>query len=328
MAYVAIRKKRRLSNPGRKRLTAKQIKYFGTARQRAALRRRKPRRRNISIRKAFSGATGRLLYEKGKAKKWGRGTRRAKRLRAGKRTKNRRGNIGSILVASIPGNPGRKRRKNKVARRRRRNRARVVRHRRHRRHYTSRRRRRSNPGYRTRSRTRVVYRRRGRRHHARGRRRNPSFGGMGGDISTVAGIITGAAVTRLATGMVPPQWNTGIAGYVITAVVAVMQGQLVGKLLKKPAFGKYMTWGGLTYLGLKVINDMVPSLSGYLPFGLSGLGVISPSAGFFSPQVNKFGSMGSYITPGTITQAIAAAGVPKASGMHGIGDTSMSSRRT
>ena len=173
-----------------------------------------------------------------------------------------------------------------------------------------------------------MYRRRGRRHHARGRRRNPSFGGMGGDISTVAGIITGAAVTRLATGMVPPQWNTGIAGYVITAVVAVMQGQLVGKLLKKPAFGKYMTWGGLTYLGLKVINDMVPSLSGYLPFGLSGLGVISPSAGFFSPQVNKFGSMGSYITPGTITQAIAAAGVPKASGMHGIGDTSMSSRRT
>jgi len=247
-------------------------------------------------------------------KRQGRETRRRKRAK-------RKSNIGSILVATIPGNPGRKRRTNKVARRRKR--TRVV-HRRRRRHYTSRRRR-HNPA-------RVVYRSRRRRsysrrrvHHRRGRRRsNPGFGG---DVGVVAGIITGAAVTRLGVGFVPAQWNTGIAGYIVTAVVAVLQGQLVGKLLKKPLFGKYMTWGGLTYLGLRVVNDMVPSLSGYLPFGLSGLGLISPSAGFFTPQVNRMGSMGSFIPPATLTGAISAM-APKAGGMHGIGNTNMSARRT
>ena len=164
----------------------------------------------------------------------------------------------------------------------------------------------------------MVYRYRGRRHrsHNRGRRRRNPFGfGGGGDVQAVTGIIAGAAVTRLLTGFVPAQYNTGIPGYIITAIAAVLQGQVVGKVAKSPQFGKYMTWGGLTYLGLRIINDMIPSISGYLPFGLQGLGLISPSPGFFSPQV--FGPGGSVILPASVQAAMAASG---SKGMHGTTD--------
>src|SRR5579859_4420262 len=113
MAYAVVKRKRRLSNPGRRRrMTAKQIRFFGTKRQRAALRARPRRRKNISVRRsskrgAYSGPLGKLA--KYTHKFHGRATRRRK--------KARKKNVGSILVASIPGftgfNPGRKRRKNK-----------------------------------------------------------------------------------------------------------------------------------------------------------------------------------------------------------------------
>ena|ERR1051326_1199683 len=328
MAYAVVKRKRRLSNPGRRkrRMTAKQIRFFGTKRQRAALRSRPRRRRNTSIRKykkravkqgisKRTASTGAYMF-----RKMARGNRRRK--------KARRKNVGSILVASIPGfsgfNPGRKRRKKKgMARHRRRRKANAA-PRRRRRHYA--RRRRSNPGRRTR--VVVKYRTRGRRHHRRaGRRRNPGGFGMSGDATAVGGIIAGAAVTRIVTGFVPPSLQTGIAGYVVTAIAAVLQGQLVGKALRKPLFGKYMTWGGLTFLGLKVINDFMPSLSGYIPFGLSGLGLLSPTSGFMLPSVNRMGSMGSFVAPGIVTSAIAAA-APRGGGMHGLAPMNPSTRRT
>lgn len=327
MAYAVVRRKRRLSNPGRRRkkMTAKQIRFFGTKRQRAALRGPR-RRRNTSVRKTKKRLS-RLWkgdYKFTKAASFYRA--KGKKARAAKRAKRKK-NVGSILVASIPGftglNPGRKRRKT-VARHRRRRKANAA-PRRRRRHYSARRRR--NPGRRRSARVVVKYRTRGRRHHRRGRRRgNPGFG-LGNDATVVAGIITGAAVTRIVTGFVPPSLQAGVPGYVVTAIAAVLQGQLVGKALKKPQFGKYMTWGGLTFLGLKVINDFMPSLSGYIPFGLSGLGLLSPSQGFMLPSVNRMGSMGSFVAPGIVTSAIAAA-APKGGGMHGLTPLNTSARRT
>jgi hypothetical protein len=304
-------------------MTAKQTRFFGTKRQRAALRGPRRRRKNVSVRRsskrgAYSGPLGKLA--KYTHKFHGRATRRRK--------KARKKNVGSILVASIPGftglNPGRKRRKT-VARHRRRRKANAAPRRRRRRHYSARRRR--NPGRRHSARVVVKYRTRGRRHHRRGRRRNPGGFGLGNDATVVAGIITGAAVTRIVTGFVPPSLQAGVPGYVVTAIAAVLQGQLVGKALKKPQFGKYMTWGGLTFLGLKVINDFMPSLSGYIPFGLSGLGLLSPSQGFMLPSVNRMGSMGSFMAPGIVTSAIAAA-APKGGGMHGLTPLNTSARRT
>ena len=163
----------------------------------------------------------------------------------------------------------------------------------------------------------VVRYRRHRRHYSRGRRRNP---GMAGDATVVAGIITGAAVTRLVTGFVPASWNTGIPGYIVTAIAAVAQGQVVGKVLKKPEFGKYMTWGGLTFLGLKIINDFLPSVAGYLPFGVSGLGLLAPTQGFMLPNVNQFGSMGRFQIPNSIAAKIQAAQMTKGvSGLPRVG---------
>lgn len=332
MAYAVVRRKRRLSNPGRrrKRMTAKQIRFFGTKRQRAALRHPRRRRKNISVRAKSKAAKKAGLPSKGIASYYravGRGTRAWKKAKA----KHRKKNVGSILVASIPGftglNPGRKRRKKtsmaKHRRRRRKSNPSAPRRHRRRRYVARRRRRRANPG-----RVVVRYRSRGRRHSRRaGRRRNPGGFGMGGDATAVAGIITGAAVTRIVTGFVPASLQTGIPGYIVTAIAAVLQGQLVGKALRKPLFGKYMTWGGLTFLGLKVINDFMPNLSGYIPFGLSGLGLLSPSQGFMLPSVNRWGSMGTFQAPGIVTSAIAQA-APKGGGMHGLGPTNMSARRT
>lgn len=204
-----------------------------------------------------------------------------------------------------------------MTRRRRRHnprRARVT-HRR-RRHYSRRRRR--NPGVRTR--TVVKYRTRGRRHHRRGRRRNPGLS-MGGDLSQVLGIVAGATVNSFAMGFVPASFQVGIPGYIASAVIAVLQGQIVGKALRKPAFGKQMTIGGLTYTAIKVINDFFPNLS----LGLHGLGAISPSGGFFSPQVNRWGSMGMFQPPNTLLSAVAAGAAAR--GMKGLGDPNFSARR-
>lgn len=309
MAYAVLTKRKRLSNPGRRKrkMSAKQIAIFGTKRQKAALkagrRRKHSNPRRLKRRKLVRHDAAYKVYRSFHKKK-------AKRKK----------NVGSILVATIPGlNLGRKRRKG-MAKRRRKNRSRRRNPgvRRHRRHYARRRR---NPGSRTR--TIVKYRTRGRRHRHHNRRRNPGMG-MGGDISAVLGVVAGATVNSMAMGFVPASFATGVPGYIASAVIAVLQGQVIGKLLKKPAFGKQMTIGGLTYTAIKVINDFFPTLS----LGLHGLGAISPSGGFFSPQVNRWGSMGTYQPSNTLLNAIAAANVAKAgvSGLRGL-ETSPSARR-
>lgn len=304
MAYAVVKKRRKLLNPGRRRrMTAKQIRYFGTKRQRAALR----HHHKMKSRRHNAPRPWKAIYRKRYPSK-------------------RRHNISGIMVATIPGfNPGRKRRKRRsnrgmarVSAKRRRAGLKAARTRRARRYARSHGRRRHNRRhYRVRNRTKVVYRYRGhhRRHNRGHRRRNPFGFGGGGDVQAVTGIIAGAAVTRLLTGFVPAQYNAGIPGYIITAIAAVLQGQVVGKVAKSPQFGKYMTWGGLTYLGLRIINDMIPTLSGYLPFGLQGLGLISPSPGFFNPQV--FGPGGSVVLPNSIQAALATSA---SKGMRGMTD--------
>lgn len=297
MAFGIVRKKRRLVNPGRRRrrkkMTAKQIRFFGTKAQRAGLKRR--RSNTGRRRKRNAPRPWKALYRKRYPS--------AKKRRRHNPRRRRRTNVGSIMVATIPGlNPGRKRRKKNSMAAHRRRRRKVNAHRR--RHY-----RRHNPVR--------VHRRRHytvrRRHHNRGRRRNP---GLGGDATVVAGIISGAAVTRLLVGFVPATWNTGIPGYIVAGIAAVLQGQVVAKAFKKPAFGKYMTWGGLTYLGLKIINDFMPTLGAYTGFGVSGLGLTARTDGFFNPQVYQFGSMGRVQLPNSVATMIQASQMK--AGVHGL----------
>lgn len=344
-----VTKRRRIANRGRRRrMTPAQIKFFGTKRQKAALRnRRSVRREKKSMaragfsRKAIRGvARGyRRLKHRRNQGEFGLGssgglitkaeqaaeraihsveqaaqdaiegvTRRLNRSR----NPGRQRNVGEILTV-IPANPGRRRNKRMArAANRRRNRRRnwrdprtgLANRRRNRRRVSNRRYRRHNPS------TRVYNRRRHRMHN---RRRNPGF--MTGTTGAIVGVLGGAAVVKVITGMLPPNLTTGWAGMATTGVAAVVTGQVAGKVLKNPQFGKWMTVGGLLIVALEVLNQFMPSLQ--LPFGLSsgtsGMGLIS-SSNYYVPQVNMPGSMASFVTPAGVTGAI-----PIASGMNGIG---------
>lgn len=288
-----VLKARRVSNPSKKRrkkMSAKQIGFFGTKAQRAAL---KKRRTNPKRRKNFPGGSRIQSWSKG------RKTYKVKRHRNRAR---RRKNVGQILTASLSGlNPG-------VKRMAKRKRTRKVHNRRRRVSRKMHNRRRRNPS------TRVIYRYRGRKHarRNRGRRRNPSM--LSGKAGRIVGTLGGAALTSiLSTSFIPSQFQTGIMGYVASGIVAMVQGKLVGKFTKSPALGDDMVIGGLVYVALRVITDMIPSVAGYLPFKLSGLGLIAPSS-FYTPQVNMPGSMSTFVTPAAIP-----APVTVAAGMHGLG---------
>jgi hypothetical protein len=271
-------------------MSAKQIKFFGTKAQKAAL---KSRRKNTSHRKKrrnFPGGSRIRTWTKGRTGKTITVTRHRNR---GRKRVSRKTNVGEILTASLSGlNPGRK----KMARREKHHIKRTHNRRRH------------NPSVRT----VVRYRSRARR-RVHGRRRNPSF--FSGKVGKVVGVLGGAAVTSLiSANFIPAQFNTGIVGYFASGVVAFAQGKLIGKVTKNTALGDDMVIGGLAYVALRVISDMVPSLSNMLPFKLNGMGMIAPSS-FYTPQVNMPGSMSSFVTPAALPAPVAVS----AAAMHGLG---------
>ena len=315
---ATIVRNRRLTNPGRKKkMTPAQIRFFGTKRQRAALKNR-GKRRNISERKTIKRV--KMGRKKSGLKPWNFPAR------SYTRKKSRKRNVSSILTVWPKSNPGRKRRKSnrgkrvviinkgvaKMATRRRRRvtAKRVVRRRRQNygtkvgrswSSYSARRTKKRNPGRRRARRNPGV-----RRHH---RRRNPGM--LTGTAGRVLGVIGGLAVTKLLTGFLPASINTGVIGYLSTGVLAVLQGKAVAKFAKSEALGNDMMVGGLAYLAAKVLNDFFPSIGTYT--GISGMGLIGGSS-FYVPQVNQNGSMGSFVVPGAVTGAIPMA-MPKAAGM-------------
>jgi hypothetical protein len=331
-----VLKKRRLVNPGRRRrMTAKQIKFFGTKAQRNAL---KNRRRNASThRRRYKAAPVYRRHNRrrnqsglmGEAERAIHSVEQAAEQAIGDVThvvgnRGRRRNVGEILTV-IPANPGRRRR-NKMARRtrnRRRNRGRVrVSNRRtYRRRYATR-----NRGHRRRTRNRnprVVVRYRNRRHNAhrnRGhRRRNPNF--LTGDAGAVVGLLGGAAVTKIIAGFLPSNLTTGWPGYISTGLVAVIAGQLAGRMTSNSRLGNFVTIGGLLIVGLQMASDLFPQLQ--LPFtlttptttsGTSGMGLIT-SSNFFVPQVNLPGSMATFVPPAAIPAPV----VIPATAMKGLG---------
>jgi len=314
-------RRRRKRNGVRKALSPLQKLFFGTKRQRAAVKANRGRRKlNPSRRKGKK-------YSKMMIKKLT--GRKAPKFRGHSKLGNprrRRRNVGSI-VSVLPGqaNPGRRRRRRKanrgkkvviinkgakMARRRKRTRSvarRVTRRRRRNPVYRGRIKRgmykySSNPG-RRRRRARVSYRRRRnpgirRRHY----RRNPGM--LSGTAGRVVGVVGGLAVTRILTGFLPAQLQTGILGYLAVGAVAMLQGKMIGKVAKSPGLASDMTIGGFAYLAAKILNDFIPSIGGYT--GISGMGLIGGSS-FYTPQVNQNGSMGSFVAPSAVTGAIGAA---------------------
>ena len=353
-----VLKKRRLVNPARRRrnMTAKQIKFFGTRRQKAALKNR--RRHNagkFSIRKSkkalksdfgykFASPFGRESGYRKRTKKRNQGLisetehaaahaiRSVERAAedaiesltgAGAMNPGRRRNVGEILTV-IPANPGRKRRSMAA---RAHNRRRVHNRRRNRARHHNRARRRHNRRSTMNPKVVVRYRnRRHNRHHSRARRRNQGF--LTGDVGAVVGVLGGAAVTKIIAGFVPANLTAGnpLMSTVATAVVAVVQGQVVGKVMKNPRLGNWMTIGGLVMAALELAAQYFPTLA--LPLsvtgGTSGMGLLT-SSNFFVPQVNVPGSMATFVAPAAIPAPVV---VPAGGKMSGLGYSAYPGLRT
>jgi hypothetical protein len=327
-----VLKKRRLVNPRRRRrnMSAKQIRFFGTKRQKAALRnrRRNRGRRNQGIVTEAEHAAQRAIQTVERAAEDAIGTVTHAVANRGRRRRN----VGEILTV-IPANPGRRRRRRNRGMARTKNRRRTnrrhnvgrARNRARTRNYRRRNYRRRNYGHRRRSNRRsnprviVRYRNRRSRNYGRRRRNQGVFaGGLGGDVGKVLSLLGGATVTGLITGFLPTNWMTGWGGYLTTGLVAVVAGQVAGRAMRKPQLGNWITVGGLLIVALDVLKQFFPQLQ--LPFatttgsaGTSGMGLIT-SSNFFVPQVNVPGSMASFVAPAAIPAAAAVA-APAASGL-------------
>lgn len=342
----AISAKRKNPSTKKRKLSPKQIAIFGTARQKAALRSSKARKRNAGVysnRKSKKaaikrGVSGPVYHRYVKAK-----------LKA-KRAKKR--NVGEIVSIALSGlNPGKKRNSGTMATRRRRRARRnsgTVYGRSFSRTKISKRKR-KNPGVRRRRRTvRASAPVRRRRRTARranpmfrvrrvrriGRRRNAGISSVfsGGIIMKAAGVIGGAVATRYLTQMALGGNNTGYVGYLGNAVTAWALSWATKKVLKNNDLGNNVLLGGLVSTVLRIIQDKTPygqyvtsALSGMGKGGDVGIGIIQDSS-FSIPQVNNAGSMTSFITPratrdyvGSQVGQVAATRAAMTKGVAGIG---------
>jgi hypothetical protein len=313
---ATLTRQRRLVNPGKKRkLSALQKMFFGSKRQRAAVKANPKRRRRIVNRKRKRNVGSIItVWPKGHSnpgKRYRRRNSGAKNrlviVNSGARMA--KGSSGRVIsgYGSTVMNKGRKRmatrRRRRVSRRRKANpvaRRRVRRYRRRNagtrvgRSWSTYKRKRRNPGVRHYRRRRHVI------HNRRHARRNPGM--LTGTAGRVLGVVGGVAVTKLLCGFLPASLATGVLGYLSTGAIAVLQGKLVGKFSKSPSLGNDMLVGGLAYLAAKVLNDFFPSIGSYT--GISGMGLIGGSS-FYNPQVNLNGQMGSFVVPAATMGAIA-----------------------
>jgi hypothetical protein len=337
-------RRRRRSTNGKRRvvrnkMSAKQIKFFGTARQRAALRasshrkrRSNPKNYGTKFGRHWSHYKPRAGERKASNKRYAKAQDRLGNPRR-RRRKARRKNVGAIysigLAGLLGGNPGRKRRhtkrrvtkmarrrrarhSNAGTRRRRTTRARRVYVHRHRRRATS------NPSsYRRRRRSRVAN-----RHH---RRRNPgisgALSGTTGMFKNALSVIGGAVGSRYATQLALGASNTGAIGYLANAIAALALGWAAGKFMKSPQIGAMVTLGGFTGLALRMLSDLTPigqyvnlSLSGAGKAGDTGIGLITDTT-FYVPTVFNSGSMTNAMVPNQLTQLMAAGSVGSKSGV-------------
>lgn len=299
----------------KRKLSPKQIAFFGTPRQKAALRASRARKRNAgtySIRKTKKRFGTKVSAGFGQriSTTLGRDLRRLT-----KKAKPRKKNIGEIVSISLAGlNPGKKRNTGMAKRRKARNAGTAygrswsnysptpARKRRKnsgtaRRRTMTHRKRRMNPVYRVK---RVA------------RRRNAGTPRMlSGVLGKAIGIIGGAVATRYATQFILGGSNNGIMGYLGNAVSAFALGWGTGKLAGRE-MGTNVMIGGFVSTILRVITDQT-SLGKYINLSLQGagkggdigMGIIQDSS-FSMPQVNMPGSMTTFVTPRSTRNYVAS----------------------
>jgi len=230
--------KRKKKNMAKRKLSAKQIKFFGSARQRAALKAKRKRhapakKRRVSAKRKPNPAPKR------------RAARAVKRaVRRKKRTVARRKNVGEILVLTA-GNPAKKGKRTMAKKR-----------------YTKKKRasvKRSNPAGRRRT-TKKSY--------SRKMRRNPGMlGGPKDWVKGGLGVIAGGVGTRLLPQLALPSMNNGPTGYALNAGAALLLAWGAHVATKDKVITAAVAAGGFAGLILRIVNDQTPygralSLSG------------------------------------------------------------------
>lgn len=305
------RKKRRNSGVKRK-LSPKQIKFFGSSRQRAALKASRSRKRNGATKKRSTAAKHRRRSNPAQLITLGFANpqRKGKKNMAAKTKRRRR------ATAKNPTTRRRRRRVVNAAPRRRRTHA--VKHHRRRRVAVA-----SNPRRRRRVRrngTRIVVMSPKRR-NSRGRRRNPDlfgrsvgFAEMGKAV--VAGLV-GVTATKAIPKMLPAQFtSTPLYTFGTSLAVALGCGFLTRRFM--PDVASAVTFGGLMQAFSVGLNAFLPSVGSTI--GLSGLGDLIGPARFAVPQnpmYPAFAPAPIALPPGHPAAMAAAMGAGAGAGMSG-----------
>ena len=252
-------KARRSNRAHHRRLSAKQIKYFGTPQQKAALK----RKRKHNAAKHHRKHARRTVAKRSNAPKHRshRAAPRAKKRSSHKRRKN----PGEILSLTL-GNPAGKRRS--MARH----------HKKNRRHAASgsrRHNRRHNPG-----------RRMNAKHHSyRHRRRNPGGINVTSIFTQGLSALAGLVGSRLLTQAVLGSSNTGAYGYAGNAAATAVLATAAHMLFKgKPDVRNGVIIGGVLGIGARVMEDYTPfgtylsqaGVGDYAGGGAHGVGVYLP----------------------------------------------------
>lgn len=126
----------------------------------------------------------------------------------------------------------------------------------------------SNPHHRRRSRNVMM------RSHRRRRSHNP----MGGKVIAMGGgILAGIAATKVVTSLIPSSvasaLPTQFAPLILTAAGAAITGFAAHKFMPGE-FGNFIAAGAVAAVGYVLLDALVPSLSSYAQFGVSGIGAI------------------------------------------------------
>lgn len=285
----------------RKRMTPKQIKFFGTARQRAALksnRRRKPRTVARHRARTRPNPKPRVRTRTRVVTKIKYRTRTIK-ANAPKRRK-RRSNPAPVILTLGATNP--RRSKTMAKRKRKVNRS----------HHHRVRARSRNPKRVTRRRRNPVSRRR----ISVRRRSNPMslFGGSGAKhtVEVVGGVLAGMAGTKFVPTMLPASLSAmggSTFGPVLVSGVSAYALKKLAEMVKKGAFSDAVFLGGLAQTGSMLLNSLVPSVWGQ--FGISGLGAFMPGR-FPVPQNPILAGAGTSTAIGAPNARIGVSGLGRA----------------
>ena len=320
------RKVSRLHNPPtkkRRKLSPKQIKFFGTTRQKAALKAKRSKARSPSTRakqthadlvwkakqlaRKIRAAGGPKAYREQRSKKNPAARKRGTKAYGRGLGPAPQGNIGEIITISLP-NSGTRRKTSSMAKTKKRSNPNSKR--------------RAAPASRRRaSQGKVVYRyRTKRRKKARGRR-NPAGLGITSRFTDAIGVVAGAGLNKMIVdGVLPAGLRSGMMGYLSTAVIAMASGPIVGNIAKNKKLGESITLGGWVALALRLANDFLPQI----PLGLSlnGMGRVIPSQ-FAVPRVPIGNSFSRFVPPGWTPRALPPAGANGGSGVGAYGGRRM-----